>query len=510
MKKRKILIHALILLLLGGGYFGLKQIMKPAKEELTLYENKVIETIDAQLKGLPIEKIREKSALIMEKSIEEIQASITKGELSYTELTAFYLDRIKNYDKAKKGINAVMEINPKAIEEAKKLDAEKVAHKDPIYGIPVLVKDNINTKDMATSAGTIALKDFKPSENAPLINKLLEHKAILLGKANLSELANYVDTQMPNGYSSKLGQTLNPFAPLMMSPLGSSSGSGAAVAANFSAVALGTETTGSIISPSHIHSLVGFKPTKDLISTEGVLPLSSTMDTVGPMAKNVKDAAILFNATISDASKMINITSTAKDLEGKRIGVYKGEESEQLVEALKKAGAVPVELEDDGTYSDNEFIISHDFRIDFEAYAKKYNAPVKSLSELVKFNEQDENRMAKYGQALIERAAENKGTDKEKIDKTVQNVKDYIKKTMEENKLDAISFINANSTPIPCIAGYPEITVPLGKDKFDEPMGATFFSLGGEDEKLLNLAHAFEQATMKRLIPEKYISFIQE
>lgn len=509
MKKNKIIYTTLgLLLLLGVGYLGITKLMTPSGEEALMFDNNVLETINTQLKDLPMDSIRAKSSLIMEKSMEDIQVSIAKGELTYTELTAFYLDRIKTYDKAKNGINAVMEVNPKALEEAKKRDAENAQEKDPIYGMPILLKDNINTKDMATSGGTIALKDFRPSDNAPLVDALLKKKAILLGKTNLSELANFMDEEMPSGYSSKLGQTLNPFGPLRISPQGSSSGSGAGVAANFSAAALGTETTGSIIAPSYIHSIVGFKPSKGLISTEGVLPLSSTMDTVGPMAKNVKDAVVLFNATISDPTKAIKLTSSAPDFSKKRIGVFKGEGSERIIEAVKKAGAQAIELEEDPRFQDNEFILMHDFKIDFNAYVKKYNAPIKSLEDLISFNQKDLAKRAKYGQSLLEDALKDDGSQKEKIAERVKEIQDYIQKLFKDNSLDAIAFVDANSVQIPCTAGYPEITIPFGKNQLDEPTGVTFFGLGGEDEKLINLAYAFEQATQQRLIPKDYVNFL--
>ncbi|WP_425539236.1 amidase family protein [Microaceticoccus formicicus] len=471
--KNKIIIAVIVLAVaFFAAKFFLKSQVQTATEEVIMYDNDVIKTIDAHLQNLPIEEIRKKEKLIMEKSIEEIQESIKKGELTYTELTAFYMDRIRSYDKAKKGLNSVMEINPNAISEAKKLDSEKTESINPMYGIPVLVKDNINTKDMKTSAGTIALKDFQPSENAPVIESLIKNKAIILGKANLSELANFVDTKMPSGYSSKLGQTHNPFDPLMLTPSGSSSGSAVAVAANLSTVALGTETTGSIISPASINSIVGFKPSKDLISTEGVVPLSSTMDTVGPMTKTVKDAVALFNASIQDESKKINLNTDLKDLSNMRIGVMKGDNSEKLIEALKKAGAVPVELEIEEI--DNEFILQQDFKPDFENFAKKYNLPVKNLSELVEFNKKDLKRNAKYGQDLIEDAAENKGEDAEKVKKTVAETKEKLNKLMKDNNLDIIAFTDSTGVVLPCIAGYPLMTVPLRSNRDRRAYGSYF------------------------------------
>ena len=329
--------------------------------------------------------VRAKKDLIMEKPIEDLHAAISKGDLTYEELTAFYLDRIKTYDAGEKGINAVAAINPKAIEEARTLDASS-ATPAGMRGIPVLVKDNVNTNTMPTSGGTYALKDFTPKDDADVVTALTNSGAIILGKSNLSELANFMDTKMPSGYSSKAGQTHNPYDPLNLSPEGSSSGSGAAVAANFSAAAIGTETTGSIIAPAAIHSIVGFKPTKDAISTAGVIPLSSTMDTVGTMAKSVKDAAVLYNASASDASKAASEQLDAGFLKGKRIGIVGDDPQQALARKIEACGAqaVPVELSEDGI--DNEYIINQDFKNDLDRYLQTYQAPVKSLSDLVAFN----------------------------------------------------------------------------------------------------------------------------
>lgn len=502
MKKIILALAVGAIVILGARYF-LQSQAQTEPEERTVYENNVVKSIEKQLAGLPLEEIRKKENRILEKSIEEIQASVEKGELTYTEITAFYLDRIQRFDKSEKGLNAVVEINPSAIEEAKKLDADKNATKNPMYGIPVLVKDNINTSQMATSAGTVALKDFKPATNAPVVDNLIQNKAILLGKANLSELANFVDTRMPSGYSSRLGQTLSPFQPLRLSPSGSSTGSAVAVAANFSAVALGTETTGSIISPSAVNSIVGFKPSKDWISTEGVVPLSSTMDTVGPMTKTVKDAVALFNASVQNPSNKITLDANPDGLKNKRIGVLPGENRQKLVEALKKAGATPVDIE--WNEIDNEFILLHDFRPDFDAYAKKYGTPVKSLADLVEFNKKDLKRNAKYGQDLLEDAVDNKNEDGKRIRDLVQKTQAAIQKIWKDHQLDAIAFMNSDGVTNPCIAGYPLLTVPFGNNEFEEPIGATFTALHGQDEALANLAFAFEAQTNARQIPTGYL-----
>lgn len=250
MKKRYIVIWV-VLLIIGGLVWLLLKSITPAKEEYIRYNSKVTQQIDQQLKEFKLADIRAKEGLIIGKTIDEIQASVKQGDLNYTQLTAFYLDRIRRFDTGAKGVNSVLEINPAAIAQAKLADASSV-NRDGLHGIPVLVKDNINTKDMPTSAGAFALKDFRPAEDAPVVSNLLKNGAIVLGKANLSELANYMAMRMPSGYSSKGGQTHNPINPIVISPSGSSSGSAAAVAADLAPIALGTETTGSLVSPAAV------------------------------------------------------------------------------------------------------------------------------------------------------------------------------------------------------------------------------------------------------------------
>ena len=259
--KKSAAMLAVLLVLIGISRGMTAQEMNMQPEEAIMYETDVLPVIQQQLAGLDLDSIRAKEALILEKDLADIQAAVQAGKMSYAELTAFYLDRIARYDRVEGGINAVVQVNPQAMAQARALDAARNQDKGPLYGIPVLLKDNINAKGMATSAGTHALQDYKPQDDAPVVARLMEEKAIILGKANLSELANFVDENMPNGYSSRLGQTRNPHAPGYVSPLGSSAGSAAAVAANLAPVSLGTETTGSIIAPAAIHSLVGMKPT---------------------------------------------------------------------------------------------------------------------------------------------------------------------------------------------------------------------------------------------------------
>ena len=467
--------------------FALPRSLAPEQEERISYDkDQQVALIDSQLAGIDLEKVRAKKDLIMEKPIEDLHAAISKGDLTYEELTAFYLDRIKTYDAGEKGINAVAAINPKAIEEARTLDASS-ATPAGMRGIPVLVKDNVNTNTMPTSGGTYALKDFTPKDDADVVTALTNSGAIILGKSNLSELANFMDTKMPSGYSSKAGQTHNPFDPLNLSPEGSSSGSGAAVAANFSAAAIGTETTGSIIAPAAIHSIVGFKPTKDAISTAGVIPLSSTMDTVGTMAKSVKDAAVLYNASASDASKAASEQLDAGFLKGKRIGIVGDDPQQALARKI-------------------EYIINQDFKNDLDRYLQTYQAPVKSLSDLVAFNQKDPSRRAKYGQDLLEDANEVTEFDKAKVEAMVKTAQSRIDDLLRDEKLDALVFYDNEGVLVPATAGYPELTVPAGVSDEGAPRGATFVAGRNEDEKLLNIAYSFEQKTAARAIPENYLN----
>lgn len=479
---------------------------EPADEVFLQYETQVKKTITDQLAGLKMADIRAKAGLVMEQPLAKLQEAVLSGSLTYSELAAFYLDRILQYDQADKGLNAVVAINPRALEEARQRDLQKGPHQGPLFGIPLLIKDNINTKAMATSGGTVALADFVPGQDAQVVEKLQEQGAIILGKANLSELANFLDESMPSGYSGKAGQTHNPFDPLLLSPLGSSSGSGAAVAANFAAAALGSETTGSIISPAFIQSLVGFKPSLGRISTQGVLPLSSSMDTVGPMAKSVMDAVAVYNAVVLDPALQLVLDQHKKDLSGLRIGLAAEDpgQAAPLRQALEGLGAtvIPVELPHDE--GDNEFIMMQDFAADFAAYARQHQAPIASLDELIAFNQKDPGRRIKYGQGLVQAAAGVKNPDHAKAAALVKKAQAGLSRLLEEHRLDAVAFLNSDAVGLPCAAGAPIITVPFGQNDYGEPQGASFFTQGGGDAQLAQLAYAFEQGAGQRLIPERY------
>lgn len=510
-KGKKVMLGAVIVLgILAVGLFIFIKLMAPPGEEWISYNNdQVIETIDAQLWGLDIDKIvAEKEDDIVEKSIQEIQSEVENGNLSYEELTAVCLYRIKTLDQNKRGYNSVISVNPNAMEEARRMDVERKEHPGAdagMYGIPVMLKDNINTAEMPTSAGAEAFADFYPAKDAELVKALKESGAIILGKNNLSEFANYVSSVMPAGYSGCKGQTINPFGPLKISASGSSSGSAVAVTANLVPVSIGTETDGSIIAPASANSVVGFKPSRGNISSEGIVPLIKKIDTAGVMAKSVKDTAIAYQAA-SGAALLPEFDRDA--LKGKKIGlIVYGYIDEALTEELKsrleETGAAVDEVkldEQDITIFGN---ISLSFKKDFEDYAKAYELPIDKLSGLLEYNEMDPKRRIKYGQDWLEEAAAIETADMEKIDESVEAADKALAMLFEENGLDGLAFINSSGSSAPAAAGYPELSIPFGSANGKAPVGATFVAKKGEDEKLLNMGYSFEFHVKGRMIPPK-------
>ncbi|MFX1384706.1 MAG: amidase [Promethearchaeota archaeon] len=494
-----------------------------------------------------------------EYSITEIQYQMDKRNLSTRELTDFYLTRIHQIDKKGPKLNAIIELNPDTLKIAENLDKERKKKKiiGPLYGIPVIIKDNINTADkMQTTAGSLAFEGHIAIEDAFIVKKLRDAGANILGKANLSEWANFRSTRSTSGWSSRGGQTLNPYC-LDRNPCGSSSGSAVAVAANLCSVAIGTETDGSIICPSQTNSIVGIKPTIGLVSRSGIIPISHNQDTAGPMARTVRDAAILLGiiagpdpddpSTInhnyeipSDYTKYLD----PNGLKEARIGIarnYFGNSDlidkiiEKSIEVMKKEGAIiydPVEIETLKDLSDPEFqVLLYDFKQDLNEYITKYG-PIKSirtLNDIIKFNiEHDEKVMPYFEQELLNMANE-KGTTrseeyKEALEKCHRLAREEgIDAVLREYSLDAIvapsggaawliDYINGDhstggSASIAAIAGYPNITVPAGYI-YDLPVGISFFSGSFQEPTLLRIAYAFEQATNVRK-PPKFLNSIE-
>ena len=488
---------------------------------------------------------------IEEATIADLQAKMQSGELSAQKLTAEYLARIENIDKNGAKLNAVIELNPDAPAIAKQLDDERRAGKirGALHGIPVLIKDNINTSDkMLTTAGSLALTDNYAREDAFLVKKLRVAGAIILGKTNLSEWANFRSSKSSSGWSGRGGQTRNPYV-LDRNPCGSSSGTGAAISANLATVGIGTETDGSIVCPATSCGLVGLKPTVGLVSRSGIIPISHTQDTAGPMTRTVRDAAILLGALVgidaNDAATAMNGKKAesdytkflSEDLKGIKIGVARqffGKNSkldtlmESCLDALGKQGASFVDvkfpfLEKFGD-TENEVLL-YEFKADLEKYLASAPTKHKTLQSLIDFNEQNAAReMPYFGQELFLQAA-NKGDLTERAYllalKTCKNLTQTqgIDLIMNQNKLDAIlaptggaawmtDLINGDcgshylgSSSLAAVAGYPNITVPAGNIR-ELPSGVSFFGRAYSEPVLLKIAYSFEQATKYRTVPK--------
>jgi amidase len=489
-----------------------------------------------------------------ETTLADLQAGMTAGRMTAHSITQQYLDRIHALDRTGPTLRSVIEINPDALSIAAALDRERKAGKvrGPLHGIPILVKDNIGTADrMTTTAGSYALAGSIPSEDATIAAKLRAAAAILLGKTNLSEWANFRSTHSSSGWSGRGGQARNPYI-LDRNPCGSSSGSGAAVSANFSALAVGTETDGSIVCPSSANGIVGIKPTVGLVSRAGIVPIAHSQDTAGPMTRTVRDAAILLGvlagvdprdpATSSGGPhSQIDYTTflDANGLRGARIGVARAkffgysDVTDKLIndaiDAMKAQGAIivdPANIETAGKFDDSEFdVLLYEFKADLNSYLASLGpkAPVKSIQDIIVYNEAHKDQeMPFFGQEImIQAQAKGPLTEKKYLDELASNLKmsrtDGIDATMDKYKLDAIvaptgspawatdlingdHFTGASSTPA-AVAGYPNINVPAGFSH-GLPVGISFFGRAFSEPTLIKLAYSFEQSTKHRRAPQ--------
>ncbi|KHF41351.1 amidase family protein [Halalkalibacter okhensis] len=478
---------------------------------------------------------------LLQASIDEIQKKMDDNEVSARELVFIYLDRIARIDQSGPALNSVIEVNPDALHIANVLDLERANGKvrGPLHGIPVLLKDNIDTKDkLHTSAGSLALAEHFAKEDAFLVKQLREAGAIILGKTNMSEWAYFMSTEnMPSGYSSRGGQVLNPYGPGKFDVGGSSSGSGAAIAAHLATVAVGTETSGSILSPSSQNSLVGIKPTVGLISRHGVIPISHTQDTAGPMARYVKDAVYLLVAMMGKdeqdvvtKSNPLSATSLLKALEsptlaGTRIGVARDpfftqltdEKNAILLQALETLKGGGAEVVDEVLIpSEKEKwtidVLLYEFKANLNAYLQGIspNLPVHKLTDVIRFNQEDAKRRLKYGQSLLVKSDETSGTLTE-VDYLnalqfdhYHSTENGIDAALAKDDLDILVFPNNLGAAIPAKAGYPSITVPAGYTEEGEPVGMTFTGKAFSEAKLIEAAAAFEKQTNVRKNPLFY------
>jgi len=464
-------------------------------------------------------------------TIAELQAKMKSGELTAVKLVEMYTARINELDPK---IHSVLEINPDAMAIAAQMDKERKRGKmrSPLHGIPVLIKDNIETKDkMKTTAGSLALMDAPtPEEDAFVAAQLRKAGAVILGKTNLSEWANFRSTKSISGWSGRGGQTNNPYI-LDKNPCGSSAGTGAAISANLAAVGIGTETNGSIICPSVRNGLVGIKPTLGLVSRSGIIPIAHSQDTAGPMARTVADAAALLGVMAGE-DKKDSITAGGKThpkdytaflnkdgLRGAKLGVARqfidsktkpGQIAEKHLELLKSLGATLIDvefpmLENVGTLRTQ--VLLYEFKADLNKYLAGRKSQYKTLADLIKFNNDNkEKEMPLFAQELFEQA-EAKGplTDDAYL-KALAAVKkntqaDGIDALVDKNKLDAIVSPSGGTWSIAAVAGYPYITVPAG---FVDgiPAGFAFFGKAFTEPALIKFAYAFEQATKLRETPK--------
>ena len=473
-----------------------------------------------------------------EATVADLQKRMSAGSLTASALTQRYLERIAAIDKRGPALNSVIELNPDALSIAAALDAERKAKgpRGPLHGIPVLIKDNIDTADrMMTTAGSLALVGSIAARDAIVAQRLRAAGAVLLGKTNLSEWANFRSSHSTSGWSGRGGLTRNPYA-LDRNACGSSSGSGAAVSANLCALAIGTETDGSIVCPASTNGVVGIKPTLGLIPATGIIPIAHSQDTAGPMARTVADAALLLGVlTGADHTKSLD----PNGLRGARIGVARdkffgfSEETDRVIEAaiaeMKRRGAEivdPADIPTAGKFDDSESeVLSYEFKNDLNLYlgALVPKAPMHSLADVIAFNESHREReMPYFGQDLMIKAqAKGPLSSKEYLAALEKDHRlsrtEGIDAVMSKHRLDALvaptagpawctDLINGDhapggsSTPA-AVAGYPNINVPAGY-AWGLPVGISFFGAANSEPLLIKLAYAFEQATRHRRAPQ--------
>lgn len=463
----------------------------------------------------------------------DMQVKMETGEINSEELVIMYIQMIgeKNGN-----INAVLEVNARALQIARALDDERRTGKvrSFLHGIPILLKDNMDTADsMRTTCGSLAMKGHYAKKDAFLVTKLREAGAVILGKTNMTEWANFMSDKMKNGWSSRGGQVNNPYG--LFDVGGSSSGAAAAVAANMSAVSIGTETSGSIINPSAQNSLVGIKPTVGSISRSGIIPLSFTQDTPGPMARSVEDAAVTFGAMVGvdendpvtqgaerfdgvDWLSMLDLDA----LKGKRIGVARKifereistERQKLFQEALRTVEALGAEVVDhiDLGTMENDLgydVLLYEFKVALNEYLANTTPanPIRSLADVIRFNNEHPEETLVYGQVMLEKVERTSGTltEPEYIDALLRNHhlagEIALDKAFVEHQIDALVFPQDHGCSFSAAAGRPAITVPASYSEAGEPFGITFCGKAFSEPELIGFAYAFEQKTKARRQP---------
>ncbi|WP_430682193.1 amidase family protein [Maribacter halichondriae] len=498
-----------------------------------LDKNDVFRPLYTEVSKMPEEQYKSLKPLILEQNMLTLRKHLEEGKLNYENLVLFYLYRIYKYElNNTTTLNTIIALNENVVDQAQKLDemvakgtAPEVRH--PIYGMPILLKDNINTSGMKTTAGAIALISNEV-EDAFIVKKLKENGALILGKVNLSEWANFL-CDCPNGQSAVGGQTLNPYGRRVFDTGGSSAGSGTSMAANYAVAAVGTETSGSILSPSGQNSVVGLKPTIGLLSRTGIVPISSTLDTPGPMTRNVVDNAILLDAmtgkdTLDSKSieehfpGIISAGLHPTPFENLRLGAMKSLlESDSVykanIEKMRSLGAeiiefTPPEVKMDGFLS----ILNIDMRNDLPEYIRtqvkdKNAVKISSVADAVAFNLEDSLLRIPYGQVRFDGilADSTSAEGLEKIKSTLEkNGRAFFNTVMDDHNLDAVLSINNYHAGYAAVAKYPVLTVPMGYKESGEPISLTFVGKQFSEAELLRMGAAFEKATKARVMPKDY------
>jgi amidase len=475
-----------------------------------------------RLNGNIPDRVRE--AVDLERdNIPALQAALEAGDIDSQQLTRLYLERIAAFDTGGPSLNSILAVNPNALDIARELDRERrrSGPRGPLHGIPVVLKDNIDTDDMPTTAGSQVFEGSVPPQDAYLTDKLREAGAIVLGKTTMTEFANYMTSGMPGGYSSLGGQGLNPYN-LQNGPSGSSAGSGIAAAAGMAAGTVGTETSGSILSPARANSVVGLKPTLGLISRTGIVPLAESQDTAGPMTKSVADAAIMLGAmtgvdpedprTAESEGEFLDDYTPFLDedaLDGARIGYVTNVGNvnnnqaaviDDALDVLVDAGAELVDVQV-STAAGASGVFAYEFQRDMNAYLERRGtAPVSTLGEIIEANEAIADSALKFGQTTlinsnnIDLEAE-EATYLQNLETGKANTQNNIDSVLEANDLDALVFRQQSAAGLAARAGYPSLVVPAGYTANNrEPVGITFVGTAWDDAELLGYAYAFEQA----------------
>jgi len=493
-------------------------------QSLTKDRNEIFKPFHDFLKSYDVSYHNSIKDLIVNQDIKSIQSHISKGRFNYEDLVKFYIYRIYKFEMDKDlYLNSIISLNPKIINEAKELDRNNDSD-NLLYGIPILVKDNINVEGMVTSAGASVFKDNLVDFNARVIENLKNNNALILGKLNMSEWAYYFCRPCPVGYSSMGGQTLNPYGRKVFESGGSSSGSGVSIAANFAAASIGSETSGSILSPSSKNSLVGLKPTIGSISRTGIVPISSFFDTSGPMTTNVHDNAILYNSMIGFDDKdelsymadKINLEEM-KSFDPKNIvvGISSNILNDSLIAIalndLKITGVSNV-IYNPEKYSLPSFrsILTSDMKRDLPKYISDYankDIQVFNVTDIVEFNNKDTLTHAPYGQYIFKEIKEDKLSDSEleqmKINTKFQAT-NYLNKIMTSNDFDIFISVDNSMAGIAAAAHFPALTIPMGYRSDGQPSNITFIAKSKNEQLLYNIAYKYENQSKRRVAPKKY------